>query len=176
MKNSGKIFEEDWKNSCPKTCFIERFKDNMSVFDKTAKYARENICDYVMHDDLTSTLLLLELKTTSDSSLTFWREDFDQDKKYEIRKNQIQGLLKASSHNLSAGLIINFRSYENRTFYLDIRDFILFSESTNKKSINMRDVVDFGGIEIISSKKRTRYRYDVNNLIEEILKNEKDRP
>ena len=175
MKNSGKIFEEDWKNSCPENIFIERFKDNMSAFDKTAKYARDNICDFIMHDDNSSLLLLVELKSTISSSMTFWREDFDQDKKYEIRKNQIQGLAKASKHKLSAGLIFNFRAYDNKTFFLDIHDFLRFLNSTTKKSINLNDVVAFGGIEIDSSKKRTRYKYDVNKLVEEILKNEENR-
>lgn len=45
-----------------------------------------------------------------------------------------------------------------------------FTNRTNKKSINERDVLENNGKEVPSKKKRVRFSYDINYLIEEILK------
>ena len=85
-----------------------------------------------------------------------------------IRQNQIDGLLEASKHNLVAGLIINFRNEYNDTFFITIDEFIDMTSSLNKKSFNVKDLESIGAIRIGSTKKRTRYTYNIENLIKEI--------
>lgn len=85
-----------------------------------------------------------------------------------IKKNQILGLREANKHNLTAGLILNFRSYENKTFFIGISDFVSMTERLKKKSINIQDVVSNNAIEIYSVKKRTRYKYDIEKFFEQL--------
>ena len=84
-----------------------------------------------------------------------------------IRQNQIDGLLEASKHNLVAGLIINFRNENNDTFFITIDEFIDMTSSLNKKSFNVKDLESIGAIRIESTKKRTRYTYNIENLVKE---------
>lgn len=60
---------------------------------------------------------------------------------------------------------MNFRKTEN-TYYLDIDNFLRFMIDTDKKSINEKDVIEYGGLIIPSKKKRTRSSYDIEMLIE----------
>ena len=85
-----------------------------------------------------------------------------------IRQNQIDGLLEASKHNLVAGLIINFRNEYNDTFFITIDEFVDMTSSLNKKSFNVKDLESIGAIRIESTKKRTRYTYNISDLIKEI--------
>lgn len=85
-----------------------------------------------------------------------------------IRRAQIDGLLEASKHNLVAGLILNYRNENNDTFFMLIDDFIDMANSINKKSFNAKDVKQYGGIEIESTKKRTRYTYNIEKLLKQI--------
>lgn len=171
-KNEGKLFEQDWQNSCPDACWMYRLRDSAGAFsgNSNLRFASENICDYIMFDDLSKNLFLFELKSTQGTSLSFWRKDFENGKKktYMIKKNQILGLQDAAKHELFAGFVINFRSCENRTFFIAINDFLRFSNDTDKKSINMNDVIEYGGIEIVNTKLRTRHRYNINELINDL--------
>ena len=87
-----------------------------------------------------------------------------------IRQNQIDGLLEANKHNLVAGLIINFRNENNDTFFITIDEFIDMTSSLNKKSFNIKDLESIGAIRIESIKKRTRYTYNISDLIIKINK------
>lgn len=85
-----------------------------------------------------------------------------------IRQNQIDGLLEASKHNLVAGFILNFRNENNDTFFITIDEFIDLTKSINKKSFNVKDLESIGAIHIESTKKRTRYTYNMSDLIYKI--------
>lgn len=122
-----------------------------------------------MFNDNTKTLYALEMKSTQ-GSLTYWREDFEDKEKhnsFNIKKNQILGLQKWSAYAIVCGLIFNFRNKDNRTFFVMIDDFINYTSALSKKSINMNDVLEMNPIEIFSEKKRTRYRYDIENFLKE---------
>lgn len=84
-----------------------------------------------------------------------------------IRQTQIDGLLKASKHNLVAGLIVNYRNVNNDTFFITIDDFVDMINSINKKSFNVKDCLQYGAIRIESTKKRTRFTYNIEKLIKE---------
>lgn len=159
-KNQGKLFEEDIKSSVPKTCWIYRLRDNASSFSggSQTRFTSSNICDYIVYDDLTKTLFLLELKSTKNTSISL----------NMIRKNQIEGLSKAGKHNLVAGLIFNYRNENNDTFFMNINNFINMINNIGKKSFNVKDLQNYNAIRIDCHKKRTRYQYDINKMIGEI--------
>lgn len=159
-QNEGKKFENDLKASVPNTCWIYRLRDNASSFSggNNTRFTSNNICDYIMMDDTTKTLYLLELKTTKSTSIPLSL----------IRRNQIDGLLEASNHNLIAGIIANFRNGNNDTFFIDIKDFRKMTANINKKSFNIKDLENINGIRIYSNKKRTRYKYNIERFVNEV--------
>lgn len=158
-QNAGKVFETSIKESVPNTCWIYRLRDNASSFagGTTTRFASTNICDYVAFDDISKTLFLWELKSTKSTSVPTTM----------IRQNQIDGLLEASKHNLVAGFIVNYRNTNNDTFFILIDDYVDMINSINKKSFNVKDIEKYGGIRIESTKKRTRFSYNMEKLIKE---------
>lgn len=156
-KNEGKIFESSIKVSVPDTCWIYRLNDNASSFSNgnRTRFTSSNICDYIVFDDLSKTLFLWEMKSTKSTSIPL----------NMIRQNQIDGLHKASKHNLVAGFLFNFRNTDNETFFININDFINMVNKLGKKSFNIKDLTNNNAVKIKSTKKRTRYTYDLENLI-----------
>ena len=55
-----------------------------------------------------------------------------------------------------------------------IDDFSRFMVESDKRSINMNDVIEYGGIEIESIRKRTQFTYATKNGFEEIIKQKGD--
>lgn len=159
-QNEGKKFEQDIKASIPDTCWLYRLRDNASSFANgtNTRFTSSNICDYFLFDDITRTLCLIECKSTKGTSVSV----------NMIRENQINGLLEASKHNLVAGMLINFRNENNDTFFITIDEFINMMNSINKKSFNIKDLESIGAIRVGSIKKRTRYIYNISNLIKQI--------
>lgn len=102
--------------------------------------------------------------------LTFWREDFEKDSakhSFQIRKCQILGLQKWSKHVGVFGFIINFRSLGNKTFFIGIEDFISYTSTLSKKTINVEDVFQMNPIEIENKILRTNYRYDIKKFLKD---------
>ena len=159
-QNEGKKFESDFKASVPNTCWIYRLRDNASSFagGTNTRFTSSNICDYIMHDDKTRTLFLIECKSTKGTSVSLTM----------LRQNQIDGLREASGHMLVAGMLINFRNEKNDTFFLLIDEYLSMMESLNKKSFNIKDLESIGATRVQSEKKRTRYKYDVQGMIDEL--------
>ena len=159
-QNAGKLFESDIKSSVPDRCWLYRLRDNASSFaggEKT-RFASSNICDYILFDDNTRTLFLIECKSTKGTSIPLTM----------IRENQINGLLEASKHNLVAGLLVNFRNENNDTFFVEIDKFVDMINSLNKKSFNVKDLEKIGAIRVESTKKRTRHTYNIEKLVNEM--------
>ena len=84
-----------------------------------------------------------------------------------IRNNQIKSLQEASKHKLIAGFICNFRNENNDTFFIEINDFITMMKNINKKSFNIKDLENNNAIRIESTKKRTRYTYNISKFVSE---------
>lgn len=135
-------------------------RDNASSFANgtNTRFTSSNICDYILLDDTTKTLFLLECKSTKGTSIPLTM----------IRENQIEGLINANKHNLVAGLFINFRNERNDTFFILIDKYLNMMELLNKKSFNIHDLEEIGATRIESEKKRTRYRYNINKMIKEL--------
>lgn len=167
--NEGKRFENAFIKSVPDYCWHKRLNDNAASWGNgtQTRFTSTNECDFLLFDCNTRTLNALELKTTS-GSLTYWREDFEEKgkkKNYQIKKNQILGLEKWSKYLMNCGLIINFRNKDNRTFYIPINEFIKYTSTLNKKSINIDDVLNMNPIEIENTLMRTNYKYDIDKFL-----------
>ena len=164
IQNYGKIFESDFKNSVSDDCWIYRLRDNASSFanGNNTRFTSSNICDFILFDDHTKMLFLLECKSTKSTSVPLKM----------IRETQIKGLLEAGKHNLTAGFIINFRNKNNDTFFISISQFKEMLDTLNKKSFNIEDLKNANAICVLSNKKRTRYTYDIKKFIEEVIPND----
>lgn len=171
MDREGKNFEISFGNSIDKENYlIKRFNDNAASFGGGSKtrFTSTNECDYEAFDPESRTLYFLELKTTL-NSLTYWRQDFETDKKgnFQIKKNQIEGLDKFSKYkNTVCGFVINFRATDNNnTYFVYIEEFLNYTNNLDKKSINEKDVQQMNPVVIDSKKKRTRYSYDFSKFV-----------
>jgi len=82
---------------------------------------------------------------------------------YNIRKNQIEGLLKvAETPGGIAGLVINFRP-QNETYFVEIKRFVEVTEHMAKRSVNRTDISSIG-ILIPQELVRVRWRYNLAHL------------
>ena len=153
MANEGKKFEEDFRKSIPAGCYIYKLKDAGGWSNASnTRFTISNMCDFIMY--YKPTLYLLELKSTKGKSLPF----------SNIKDNQIKELLVASNtEGVRAGLVINLRSI-NETYYLNIKDFKKYVETTERKSISL-DYLRSKGILIEQELKKTRYRYNIKEFI-----------
>ena len=169
--NEGKIFENAFIKSVPDYCWHKRLNDNAASWSNgnQTRFTSTNECDFLLFDCKTRTLSALELKSTS-GSLTYWREDFEDNKKkckFQIKKNQILGLEKWNNYLMNCGFILNFRNKQNRTFFVSIDDFLDYTSTLNKKSINIDDVLAMSPIEIENKLLRTNYRYNIDKFLKD---------
>lgn len=159
-QNAGKMFESDIKASIPDRCWMYRLRDNASSFAGGAntRFTSSNICDYILFDDITKTLFLIECKSTKGTSIPLTM----------IRDNQKKGLVEASRHCLVAGLLLNFRNENNDTFFIIIDNYLDMIERIGKKSFNIKDLMDYGAIRVDCEKKRSRWRYNIEEFVKEM--------
>jgi hypothetical protein len=85
-----------------------------------------------------------------------------------IRDNQKKGLVEASHHCLVAGLLLNFRNENNDTFFIIIDNYLDMIERIGKKSFNIKDLMDYGAIRVDCEKKRSRWRYNIEEFVKEM--------
>lgn len=159
-QNAGKLFENDIKASATANQWIYRLRDNASSFSRgcNTRFTSDNICDFIMFDDRTSSLFLIECKSTKGTNIPLSM----------IRENQVKGLLNASRHCLSAGFIVNFRNESNDTFFIKIDNYIEMISNIGKKSFNIDDVKNNGGVRINCEKIRTRWKYNMDEFCNNI--------
>lgn len=159
-QNAGKLFELDIKSSVPDGCWLYRLRDNASSFAGGAntRFTSSNICDYILLDDQTKTLFLIECKSTKGTSVPLSM----------IRESQIKGLVEAGKHCLVAGLLINFRNANNDTFFIRIDDYVAMVENIGKESFNIKDLMENDAVRLDCEKKRSRWKYDIEKFVNEI--------
>ena len=166
--NEGKKFETSFKNSVLDTVYFQRINDPAQSFNQsnTLRFSLQNPYDCFMY--YFPNLFTLELKSTKQSSLTFFREDFlekGKKKTFMVKKNQIEGLSESSKHKgVISGLILNFRN-TNRTYFLHINDFKNMTEILDKKSFNEEDVINNNGHLIEQTLKKVNYKYNIEKFI-----------
>lgn len=164
MKNSGKIFEQDFKSSIPSHILLIRLNDSPQAFSKSklTRFTHRTPCDFLLFDGYT--LYPVELKTTKYRSISFDDINGDDDQNKMIHKHQIIGLTEFSKYeNVKAGFFFNFRDEENdceRCYFQRIEDFNDMVKKIDKKSFNELDLLTVGkAIKIQGEKKRTRYKW-----------------
>lgn len=163
-KNIGKIFEQNWKNSIPDNIFYYRIPDSAQSFgtNQNLRFSAKSPCDCFIYNG--QKLYTLELKSVGTKSISFERQRTD---KGVIHKHQIDSLLKFSKYeNIISGFILDFR-LSDKTYFLEINDFIKLINSIEKKSFNENDLIQYcQPIEIKKKKLKVNYRYDVINFLE----------
>lgn len=175
-KNPGKIFEDDFRSSIDKDrCLLLRLNDQPQSYTKTAKFSLKPPCDFILYDSITKLFIPIELKTTKYRSMSY--EDINEDNPNNamIHKHQLEKLLEFSNYNgVKAGLLLNFRTDETkiqRTYYISIQNFLDMCKKINKKSVNEIDLISVGNaIKINGAKKRSRYIWDISELLDKLNK------
>lgn len=171
-KNSGKVFEQQFKLSVPNYCLLIRLPDPPQSFSRGSgtRFSHKNPCDYIMFDTNSQILFTLELKTTKYKSMNF--DDINEeehDSSKMIHKHQILGLLNFSSYkNVVSGFVFNFRDEERnieRTYFQDILSFESMCKKINKKSFNEMDLILNNAIKINGVKKRVNYVWSIDEFL-----------
>lgn len=173
MSNVGKVFENDFKKSVNSHHLLIRLNDPPQSFGGgTARFSIKNPCDYLLMDTKHRTLVCLELKTTKFKSISYEDVDGDDNTSRMIHKHQIFGLTKFSEYgSVEAGFLFNFRDDKSaceRCYFMRIEDFNNMIKDSNKHSCNEIDILTNGAIKVHGKKKRTRYTWDIDSLLDTI--------
>ena len=87
-----------------------------------------------------------------------------------IKYHQLESLGDMSKYDgIIAGLLLNFRGENDdnqRTYFINIRDFNKMINQINKVSFNEIDLIMHGNaVKISGTKKRTRYTWDIDGFL-----------
>ena len=172
-KNEGKKFESLIKANAPSYLKVVRIPDPPQSFTKSSdtKFSKKNPYDFECFDSKHRINYCWELKTSSQKYMSYHtcEQEEKDDKSVNIQWHQIDGLTKASEYdNVIAGFLMNFRldNGEQLLYFLDVRDFNRFRKETDKKSINIIDIVLYNGVKINGEKLRVNYRWNLDEFLE----------
>ncbi len=155
--SEGKRFEEDFKKSVPFEYFFYRFKDGTGNFNgqknENVRFQAKNMCDCeVMTNEH---LFLLELKSHLGKSISFTC----------IRNNQIEEMTKVNHKKIKTYFIFNFRDLE-KTYGIESQKIKQYMKTATGKSFPIKWCEE-NGIEVISQKKKVRFKYDLKKFFED---------
>ena len=140
--NPGKVFEQDFKISCPEDILILRLIDS--------SYGA-NPCDFIVYEK--PYFYMLELKSTKLKRLP----------KDMISPKQLTSMNLANNiEGVTAGFLVNLREVQE-TYFINGQTVWNLFQDPNKKSLSLADIRTYG-VGIKQIKKRTRYRYDYEFL------------
>lgn len=179
-RNPGKDFEDQFKKSLDDykkevEGWTHRLPDSPMSFNaqlqQMTRFTIENPFDYLGF--FYPNLFGFELKSTIGTSFSIGKDNSKAEKKKMIKYHQIEGLREIQSAKGGyGGFVFNFRSGEHRdedrTYYMNIEDFDKWLKSTNKSSINEKDVSFNGGILIRQEVIRVKYHFNIEKLIKDI--------
>lgn len=155
--NEGKKFERDFRASVPKDVYYLRIRDSASFVDwgnEDMRFSSRSPYDVVLCRR--GQMYALELKSHMGKSMSFGTEET------VIKQHQVDSLMDARSGGAVAGLVLNYREVQE-TYFVPVYDFWMFTQTSGKKSINVKDAAEIGR-RMLSKKLRTTYRYDVSVL------------
>ena len=162
-KNVGKVFEDNWKKSCPNWLFVYRPPDASQSFNMSSKlrFSNKSPCDYFLYNG--ERLWTIELKSVAGTSISFEREKED---KGVIHFYQVESLKNFSEYkNVVSGFLVDFRGSDN-TYFLNIKEWDDLINSIGKKSFNETDLLKFANPVLIDKKKlKVNYRYNVEKFL-----------
>lgn len=157
-KNVGKRFEDDFKASVPKDVYYLRLHDSSIGFDiehSTQRFSLKSPYDVVLC--YKGQMYAIELKSHKGRSLNF------SSKSAPIKQKQVENLVKAEKAGAVAGIVINFRDYDE-TYFIDAEKFLTFMNTCGKKSVNIDDARNMG-ILIVEHKKITRSTFEIETIL-----------
>lgn len=165
MKNTGKVFEKEFRDSIPEDVYYKKMQDSANGFnveDSKLRFAAKSPYDFFLYRK--PNMWCLELKSISGTSISF------EGKKPLIKKHQRKELLKAHCKGCIAGLVLHFRKYPV-TYFVPIQAFEDFAEKTDKKSINVKDIQEMikeenGALLINQEFMITHYRYAIDQFLD----------
>lgn len=169
-QNPGKVFEQDLASSIDKEKFlVHRLKDSAQSFNKNAAFAWNNPCDFFVYSTVNNMLFPIEAKSTKYKSFTYDNPYGTEKESKMVKRHQILSLKDFAKYNgVFPMFLFNFRELgenkEQYTYAQHIYDFMRMIEEINKKSFNMMDVVLYGGKRISGVKKRTRYKWQLEEF------------
>jgi recombination protein U len=153
-KNDGKKFEEDFRKSTPPEVFVHRVKDAGSQGQHL--FGVRNICDYIVYRQ--PWLHLWELKSHKGKSIPFGA----------LTDTQLAALAEhGTKPGVKTAFIFNFRDL-GETWYVRAWRARAYVLSSGRKSFPIEWVRGVGK-RVDQQKVRTRYRYDVDKLLGEIV-------
>lgn len=170
MRNIGKQFEDNVKNSIPKNIFIYRPPDQAQAFDMSKeklRFSRHSPADFFIYDGNRNMFLALECKTFQGScSIERTKKD-----KGIIHIYQVESLDKINAYYRAiAGFLLDFRKSDN-TYFLSIDDYKKLEQNIQKKSFNEQDMLKYCSPILLKKRKlKVNYRYDMENLLIELEK------
>lgn len=114
-------------------------------------------------------LFPMELKSTKAKSFTVQLTEDDSDTKM-VKYHQINGLTKMSKYEcVQPVFVFNFRNEktgEQTTYIQKIQDFNRMMSEVEKASFNENDLNLYEAIEVMGDKKRTRYAWDIDGILD----------
>lgn len=171
-KNTGKNFESIIRSNAPTYLKVTRIPDPPQSFTQRSdtRFSKNNPYDFEAFDSVHRINYCLELKSVAQKYLTYHtcEQDEKDGKSANIKWHQIEGLTKASEYdNVISGFLFNFRldNGEQLLYFMNIKDFNRFRNSTNKKSMNIMDVVLYGGVKINGTKLKVNYRWNLDEFL-----------
>lgn len=161
MKNLGKVFEQNFRKSIPKSdkIYYYRLKDSASSYyggNEQLRFSQNNIADAFMFyvGDYCTELLILEYKNHKGKSLPL----------NCIRENQLKEMIEANKNIGVIPMIIVFFVDVEKCYSLEIEYVDKFIQENNRKSIPI-DYFEEYGIPIEVEKLRTNYRYNIEKWL-----------
>ena len=123
------------------------------------------VCDYILHYN--GTLFMTELKSSEKKYMTI-----ERDKAGIIKKHQYEQMSRNENTNEHGLFVLQFlRDTDDEiTYAMKITDFMQFLNESDKSSINMLDVVQHGGIVVEQAVSRTRKHYNVQDVLDKLVK------
>lgn len=142
---TGKEFERKFYTICQRQniwCF--RINDTYycaKEYDPRA-FVPQQACDFILH--YKNNVYMTELKTTVGKSISIERDTSGM-----IKKHQYDQMYKRQGNNEIGIFVLQFeRDTEKQSTYLiTINSFMKFLEENDKKSINIKNILDYGGIK-----------------------------
>lgn len=170
-KNFGKIFEGDFASSIPSDVFIHRLKDSAMSYNNSnaTKFSWDNECDFYIFDG--DFFYAIECKSTQSTSMSVELVKDDAKSQKMIKKHQIDSLRKISEYkNCISGFMLNFRKEDKIQvlYFIEINDFLNMMNKIGKKSFNIIDLVQNGGVRIDGKLKRTHYTWCIEDFLEDM--------
>lgn len=172
-KNSGKKFESSVESACKKRrIFYFRIRDVNPAALKSMFAIPKNKYDSLIY--YKKHLFAIEMKSVNAKSISFSES--------MIKENQIKNLQEASTYDgVIAGFLFNFRKDVNKTYFVNVFDFIKYKECAesescgdtykgrlNRSSIPI-SICEEIGIELKSRLKKVNYDYYISEMLDEVI-------